>query len=122
MKIENEFLEALNDKQLDVLFSDLLERNSIDSLRILYEYKIAKGFIGYYYDLAASYLELKDKKGFGVLKKGADYKDNNCLLALAMFYENGAFNLIKGGYKVIPNKDIPIYYYTTAANNNDIQS
>ncbi len=65
---------------------------------------------------------MKDKKGIEILKKGADYKDNNCLLALAMFYLNGVFNLIKDGYKVIPNKDSSIYYYTIAANNNDLQS
>jgi hypothetical protein len=37
LKIENNFLEKLNHDQLDVLTYDLLERKSIDSLRILYE-------------------------------------------------------------------------------------
>ncbi len=122
IKIDNKFLKKLNHEQLDLLAFELSERNSIDSLRTLNQYRISKGNFEYYYNLAATYLELKDAEGIKILEKGAYYKVNNCLLALAMFYENGQFNLIKGGFLITPNLDSSIHYYTIAANNNDLQS
>jgi len=120
--IESKFLKNLNERKLDLLTFELLERNSVDSLRIVYEYRIEKGNKKYYYNLAATYLELNDNKGIEILKKGASFKDNGCLLALAMYYENGQFALIKGNYTITTNLDSAICYYTIAANNNDMQS
>ncbi len=121
-KISFNFLEGLKVEEIDSFAYELNVRNSIDSLKVLYEYRINKGYKQYYYELAEAYFIENDKKGIEILKEGAFYKQNTCLFALAMCYENGTFNLMKGDFKITPNIDSANYFYTIAANNGDLNS